>query len=241
MKTLLAAAACLTLGPLVFGHCVTVTPSVPLAFQVSPNIVITASLDGKGARAARIEVLTAINEPRFSLVADERGVTALPVLPPGSYHIVAVTLAQPHEELYLAELAFDVSQNLVNGASFLTMDLISANRFWPMDLPVDESSAPRGKPLAIGAVQRFQGSVIDPAGSIIAGAAIRVFREESSGHVLVTEIRVDESGHFSGPLGPGVYTASVKMLGFRTRMIIFEIAPHVEAKDLEISLNVGGC
>jgi hypothetical protein len=241
MKILLAAAACLTLGTRVFGYCVAVTPLVPLAFQVSPNIVITASLDGKGARAARIEVLTASNEPRFSLVADERGVAALPMLPPGSYHIVAVTPPQALGEVYLAEIHFDVSQDLINGASFLNMDLVSANRFWPIDLPVDESSAPRGKPLAIGAVQHFQGSVIDPPGSAIAGATIRVFKQESSGEALVTETKADETGRFSASLGPGAYTASVKMRGFRTRMITFEIVPHADAKDVEITLNVGSC
>jgi hypothetical protein len=240
MKILLAAAACLTLGTRVFGYCVAVTPLVPLAFQVSPNIVITASLDGKGARAARIEVLTASNEPRFSLVADERGVAALPMLPPGSYHIVAVTPPQALGEVYLAEIHFDVSQDLINGASFLNMDLVSANRLWPRDLHVDEVWAP-SKPLAVGAVRRFQGSVIDPAGSAIAGTTIRVFKQESSGRGLVTETKADERGRFSASLGPGVYTASVKVPGFRTRMITFEIAPSADAKDVEISLDIGSC
>jgi hypothetical protein len=241
MKMFLAAAASLFFGTLVSGECVTVTPIMTTTFQVSPDIVVTASLDGERAGAVRIEVLTAFNEPRFSLVADERGVAALPVLSPGTYHIVAVAPPQALGEVYLAEINFDVSQNLINRPSFLNMDLVSANRFWPRDLPVDELSAPIGKPLAIGAVQRFQGSVIDPVGSPISGATIRVFKQESSGRALVTETKADERGRFSASLGPGAYTASVKMPGFRTRMITFEIAPSAHAKDVEISLNIGSC
>ena len=120
------------------------------------------------------------------------------------------------------------------------MDLVSANRFWPRDLPVDEVWAP-SKPLAVGAVQRFQGSVIDPPGSAVAGATIRVFKQKASGQVLVTETKADESGRFSASLEAGAYTASVKMPGFRTRMITFEIAPSADAKDVEISLDIGSC
>jgi Carboxypeptidase regulatory-like domain len=239
MRILTVAAGCLLWASLSYGECVTVTPIMTPTFQVSPNIIITASLNGKSARAVRIEVLTAFNDPRFSLVADERGVAALPALPAGSYHIVAVTSPQALGEVYLAEIYFDVSQNFINGPSFLNMDLVSANRFWPRDLPVDEVWP--SKPLAVGAVQRFRGSVIDPVGSAIAGATIRVFKQKSSGQVLVAETKADESGHFSAPLEPGAYTASVKMPGFRIRMITFEIAPEADAKDLEISLNIGWC
>jgi Carboxypeptidase regulatory-like domain len=224
MKMFLAAAACLFFGTPVSGECVTVTPIMTTTFQVSPDIVITASLDGKRAGAVRIEVLTAFNEPRFSLVADERGVAALPALSPGSYHIVAITPLQAPGEVYLAEINFDASQNLINRPSFLNMDLVPANQFWPRDLPVDELWAPIGNPRAVGAVQRFQGSVIDPVGSAIAGATIRVFKQQSPGQLLITETKADESGRFSASLGPGAYTASVKMPGFRTRMITFEIA-----------------
>ena len=241
MKMFLAAAAFLFSGTVVSGECVEVTPIMMPTFQVSADIVVTASLDGKRTAAVRIEVLTAFNEPRFSLVADERGVAQLPVLSPGSYHIVAITPPQPLGEVYLAEINFDVSQNLLNHPSFLNMDLVPANRFWPRDPPVEELWAPIGKPLAVGAVQRFRGSVIDPTGSAIAGATIRVFKQKSSAQVLITEIKADESGRFSARLGPGAYTASVKMRAFRIRMITFEIAPEADTKDVEISLDIGSC
>jgi Carboxypeptidase regulatory-like domain len=241
MKMLLAAAACLFFDTLASGECVTVSPIMTTTFQMSPDIVVTASLDGRPARGARIEVRTAFNNPRFSLVGDERGVATLPVLSPGSYHIVAVTPPQALGEVYLAEITFDVSQNLTNRPSLLNMDLVSANQFWPRDLPVDELFAPIGKPLAVGAVQRFQGSVIDPQGSTIVGATIRVFKQKSSGQALITQTNADERGRFSASLEPGAYTASVQMPGFRTRMITFEIAPSADAKDVEISLNIGSC
>lgn len=241
MRILTVVAGCFLGASLSYGYCVAVRPIMTTTFQVSPNIVITASLDGKGARAARIEVLTALNEPRFSLVADERGVVAVPLLPPGSYHIVAVTPPQSLGEVYLAEINFNVSQNIMNRPSLLNIELMSAGQFWPAELPIDEMSAPRGKPLAVGAVQRFQGSVIDPPGSAIVGATIRVFQQASSGQALVTETKADERGRFSASLAPGGYTASVQMPGFRTRMITFEIAPSADAKDVEISLNIGSC
>ena len=241
MRILTVAVGCFLWASLSYGECVTVTPIITTTFQVSPDIVITATLDGKRASTVSIEVLTAFNEPRFSLVTDERGIAAIPMLSPGSYHVVAVARTQPLGELYLAELSFDVSMKLEQGPSLLAVDLVSANRFWPRELPVDESTAPRGKPLAIGAVERFRGSVIDPTGSPISGATIHVFKQESPAQALVTEIRADESGRFSASLEPGSYRASVKMQGFRTRQIVFEIAPYAGAKNLEISLNIGGC
>jgi hypothetical protein len=241
MKMFLVTAAFLFSGTVVSGECVQVTPIMTTSFQVSPDIVVTSSLDGKRTGAVRIEVLTAFNEPRFSLVADERGVVQLPLLSPGGYHIVAVTPPQPLGEVYLAEINFDVSQNLLNRPSFLNVDLVPANRFWPRDLPADWASAPIDKPLALGSVQRLQGSVIDPQRSAIVGATILVFKQESSGQALVTETKADERGRFSASLGLGAYTASVKMPGFRTRMITFEIAPSADAKDVEISLNIGSC
>ena len=242
MKTLSAAAACLFLTGLAFGECVTVKASRTTAFQLlSQDVRITALLDGKPVKDVRIEVLTA-SDPRYSLVTKERGVAALPLLSPGRYHVVATAAAKLLGELYLAEVYLDVPGHVVNHPSLLAMDLVSASQFWPLEAPAVENSGEAAYKLpAISPMQVFQGVVVDPTGAVMAGVTIRVVPEENSGESHAVEIKTDEGGRFSASLLPGTYTALVKLQGFRTQKVAFEIAPRADAKDLRFSLKIGWC
>lgn len=242
MNTLSAAAACLFLTGLAFGECVTVKASRTTAFQSSSqNVRITALLDGKPVKDARIEVLTVANDPRYSLATNEHGVAALPLFSPGRYHVVATAPAKLLGELYLAEV-YDVPGHVVNHPSLLAMDLVSASQFWSLEAPAVENSWEAVYELpAISPMQVFQGGVVDPTGAVMAGITIRVFPEEDSGESHAVEIKTDEGGRFSASLLPGTYTAPVKMQGFPTQKVAFEIAPRVDAKDLKFSLKIGWC
>jgi 5-hydroxyisourate hydrolase-like protein (transthyretin family) len=243
MKTLSAAAACLFLTGLAFGECVTVKASRTTAFQSpSQNVRITALLDGKPVKDVRIEVLAVANDPRYSLATNEHGVAALPLLSPGRYHVVATAPAKLLGELYLAEVYLDVPGHVVNHPSLLAMDLVSASQFWPLEAPAVENSGEAAYKLpAISPMQVFQGVVVDPIGAAMAGVTIRVAPQEDSGESHAVEIKTDEGGRFSASLLPGTYTALVKMQGFRTQKVAFEIAPRADAKDLRFSLEIGWC
>jgi hypothetical protein len=71
----------------------------------------------------------------------------------------------------------------------------------------------------------FSGAVLDPSGSVIAGAKVTAI---SQGTGVSRETKTDDAGHYLIPLLPvGIYTLRVEFAGFRT----------VETKDLRLQVD----
>jgi hypothetical protein len=233
MRILATTVSCLFLSPIVFGECVTVE-SAKLPFQPSSQKVrITAMLDGKPLKDARIGFfLTKEYETHLWLVTDEQGIVTSPLLQPGQYHVVAMSSEGRFAEIYL-----DVSKGAGNVASAFLMDLTPKA---PTLAERKSLAALVEKTPVTEHVRKFTGVVEDPSGAVIPEADIQIFQKGKEGDAVVT-LKADKEGRFSVPLADGVYVAFLRMQGFRTEAVGFEIAGSASVKDVRISMLIGWC
>ncbi len=84
---------------------------------------------------------------------------------------------------------------------------------------------------------RLDGTVTDTAGAVVPGAAISA-RNASTG--ALTTVTSDQSGSYVFPsLIPGLYTLSIKKLGFETRVITGLTLQVAQKATVNLTLNVG--
>ncbi len=68
-----------------------------------------------------------------------------------------------------------------------------------------------------------------------------VFPKEFGEKLATIELKTDENGKFSAPLGDGTYVVLVESQGFKIGAVIFEIARNAEAKPLQVTLQIQAC
>jgi hypothetical protein len=242
MKTIPILIASLLFCAFTNAECVVVGGPTASFEPASQEVRITALLDGKPLSAVRIDILTAANEPLFSLSTDQLGIVAVPTLSIGRYHVVATSRSTRFGEMYLGELFLDVDSHAWSTPTVHSIDLFSASGFRPVDLPIMENPWKTAQRHAeIGLVRNFRGVVTDPSGAVIPGAKVSALPEGSPYGTIPAETIGDEMGAFSMALAPGKYVGLVESPGFRPQRMSLEVAPQAEAKEIKISLNIGGC
>jgi hypothetical protein len=85
----------------------------------------------------------------------------------------------------------------------------------------------------------FRGTVLDPLGTLIPSAGVKVFQSTSEGWVARLRTTSDPNGYFSSEtLAPGQYVALFSAGGVRLAMVPFEIGQEPSGK-LRVQLRIG--
>jgi len=230
MKIFTITAGCLLLTSFVSAECVV---RQPIFQPSSPKVRITARLDGKPLRGAKLEFFSITEQQsRLSLSTDRQGVAKIPKLLPGQYRVVATSPGD-----LLAELYLDVSKTFEGQAKSYVMDLTPV----PPAVPTLTNLAITEKTPVTERIQEFKGLVVDPVGAPIPGAEIQVLGKGSHGEA-VAKLKSDEAGRFAAPLAEGTYVAFLQMPGFRTEIVGFEVMRDAPTPALQISMRIAaGC
>jgi len=193
------------------------------------NVSIIAFVNGKPAQAATVSILL-VGKDLFSLRTDDHGVVTFPPLQPGFYSVVATSGDNLRSEMFL-----HVSDS-ANKTSTFGMDLVA-----PV-FPAKEwvLAASRKMPVSVR-IPTLKGIVQDQSGAAVAGAVVLVFPKEFGEKLATIELKTDENGKFSAPLGDGTYVVLVESQGFKIGAVIFEIARNAEAKPLQVTLQIQAC
>ncbi|HKM83283.1 MAG TPA: hypothetical protein VJY15_20275 [Candidatus Acidoferrum sp.] len=201
---------------------------MPTTAPSSRNVRITAYVNGEPLQGTEVEVFQREKEPLGSLSTDDHGVAVLPPLKPGFYSIVAAS----GEDL-VANLYLHVMENAESEVSVFSMDL--------QPTATAQMLATAAKMPVTERIQEFKGVAEDPSGAGVPGASIEVYPRGSEAKSKRIQLKADENGHFSAPLADGIYTVVVRMQAFRDSFLVFEVTQDGKAKELRVSLRVGGC
>ena len=227
MKTIPVLIASVFFSVFANAECTTVSSVNPQAsFR---NVSIIAFVNGKPAQAATVAILL-VGKELFSLRTDDHGVATFPPLQPGFYSVVATSGDNLRSEMLL-----HVSDS-ANKTSTFGMDLVAPQ--FPAKEPV--LAASRKMPVSVR-IPTLKGIVQDQSGAAVAGAVVQVFPKESGEKLATIELRTDDNGKFSAPLGDGTYVLLVQSQGFIIGTAIFEVAGNGEAKLLQITLKILMC
>jgi hypothetical protein len=227
MKTILVLIASLFFSVLANAECTAVSPVNPQpSFK---NVSIIAFVSGKPVQAATVAILL-VGKELFSLRTDDHGVVTFPPLQPGFYSLVATSGDNLRSEMFL-----HVSDSEDKTSTF-AMDLVAPQ------FPAKEQvlAATRRMPVSVR-IQALKGIVQDQSGAAVAGAVVQVFPKEFGEKLATIELKTDENGKFSPPLGDGTYVVLVESQGFKIGAVIFEIARNGEAKPLQVTLQILAC
>ncbi len=229
MRSVSIAAACLFLGSAAAGECTVGKGTYFL--PSSDRIRITALLNGNPQKNVELDLFATTGVPRFSLSTKDDGVAELPQLPPGKYRVFAGALDKLRAALFL-----EVTMSAGGETSSFSMNLTVGS-----DQPQATQSmlAISEKNLCEEKFREFKGLLLDPQGSRVSGAKIEVFQFGFLERGPVVEIKAASDGSFSASLADGRYLAIFTMPGFRTELLVFEVAKKENSKDLWISMQIG--
>jgi hypothetical protein len=227
MKIVSVAALYLFFAGLAFGECVTIETRKPL--PSSGTVRIDAFVDGKPRPDATLEVFLTDKERIASLRTDIHGNAVLPPLKPGFYSIFASSGEDLRAELYL-----EVLGNAKNEMGAFSLELVS--------FPDTQAALRTAKTMPAGKqIQEFKGVVEDQSGAAVPKALIWIIRRGDTKDAKAIAIKADDSGHFSSPLSVGTYVVLVQSQGFRSEILVFEIAKNGQPKELHALLKVASC
>ena len=211
-------------------ECVIVTNGDPAAglapHPTARNVDITVSFRGKSANGVSLLLSTGGGQFLRQVSADSHGVAHLRDLQPGKY-LVVVT-----DKLYEARLLLSVSADAEKTATGLSVELFTLTTqdfSWINAIPVTEHLA------------RFAGTVTDPSGAPLPGAAVEIYPDGNTETEQVIIVRSDDSGRFSADLPSGVYRALIREQGFKVYRVGFQIEERADARNLSPVLQLGGC
>lgn len=237
MKALFIFVVCFLLGGLPSAACTKIILSeaveVLTAQPSARNVRINVDLNGTRVAGAKLAVYSGDERILFTTTADAFGIAHLRKLPSGQYHIVATGEGKLRSDLVLA-----VSKKAGASASVFKMDLLIK----PEPPPTDEYTllAVEKMPVSERLIE-FKGRVEDPLGAAISGAVVKIFPDGFRDKRRTVEVKTRAGGSFSEILPDGIYRALAMSPGFRTTFVVFEISRSAMAKDLLISLQIGGC
>ncbi len=231
MKVIMTLAGIALSATFVVAECVVVEP---VYHHSSEKIRITALLDGKPLKDARLEFSPMTeNKTPISLSTDRHGVASASEVPPGRYRVVATG-----RDKLLAELYLDVSKASRNQPTLFVMNLAAPITRVPSVGAAWEAAE---KAPVTELVREFGGLLLDPSGASIPGAEIQVLSKDSQ-PAVVAKLKSDEAGRFATRLADGTYVAFIQMPGFRRQVLAFEVARTAGPKQLRISMQIGsGC
>lgn len=227
MKTITVLIASLFFSVFANAECTAVSSATPQSSFKNVNII--AFVNGKPIQAATVAILS-VGKELFSFRTDDHGLATFPPLQPGFYSVVATS-----GDNRRAEMLLHVSDS-ENKTSTFSMDLVAP------EFPAKEQvlAASRKMPVSVR-IQTLKGIVQDQSGAAVQGAVVQVFHKESGEKLATIELKTDENGKFSAPLGDGTYAVLVESQGFKIGTVIFEIARTGEAKPLQITLQIQSC
>jgi 5-hydroxyisourate hydrolase-like protein (transthyretin family) len=194
------------------------------------SVKIIALHNGTPLKKARIEVFAAGEQLLRTLVTNKQGIAKLLLSPPGRYRISATALDGVH-----ADLILDVAKGMNETVFPLDLDLRRTLT------PTLQNMVAAAESTVTARVARFRGSVVDPAGALIQQTKITVYKKGSAGKKVVATMVSDASGRFSSTLRTGSYTAAFMIPGFKTFILVFQIAPDAEDAGLRVPLQLGAC
>jgi len=231
MKAFVLALVYLLAPYLAISECVVYGPPFKSS---SERISVTTLLDGNPVKGAQVSLFPYPrhfdDQPQYSVVSDVAGVAVIPRLSTGSYEVVATA-----QWGWAADLLITVSESL------------EGSRF-PLELRPDRSHAVIDAAIVAAAklpptrLPAFAGSVRDPSGAGIKGAAIAVWRAGESHTALPAESTTGDGGRFSISLPEGKYVALFSEPGFSLKSLVFEISHSAPQSGLDEILEIGhGC
>jgi 5-hydroxyisourate hydrolase-like protein (transthyretin family) len=195
------------------------------------NIQITALVDGKPKKGARIDVCRYKKNVEegscFSMMTDVAGQVATPTLPSGDYGVVA-----SYGLNLVGNLLLRVPSRAGKKVSAFSIDLV-ASQFptWQQQLTAADKMPVKEN------LQHLNGVVLDPSGTEIANVTIEVVRKGSEGKDRVARLKTAKDGRFSEQLRPGQYLGIFQEPGFSTKILPFELTEQGTER-LQVTLQI---
>lgn len=240
VKSAAIAMICLLLA-VVASAVVKVEPVVPI--ECSRNVQIRVLLDGEPIPGAEVTIYDGANAskaPIFSAQTNKDGIAKPRILKFGTYR-VHTNLRQDSVTLLNEEIRTVAWLSVIRRSEIdiALIDLTAARndaREYAKQFEDRLGEADHG-PRAHMRV--FEGTVLDPLGTLIPSAEVRVFQSTSQGWIARLRTTSDPSGHFSSEtLVPGQYVAAFSAGGFRLAMVPFETGQEPSGK-LRVKLRIG--
>jgi len=208
---------------------------VPPTFQpASQSVRIAALLDGKPMSDAHFDIFLYPHrygdQPRYSLISNEKGVAAIRKITPANYEI-----AVSAKWGWMGDLLVAVSRG--EELSELSVNLLPDREHAFVETIL---GAAEKRPVTT-LFPEFTGAMRDPSGAGISGTKITVWSvgEEHAGPG--TEGTADNGGRFSISLPEGRYVALFEEPGFGLKAVLFGISKAASPGDVKVTLEVGWC
>jgi hypothetical protein len=230
---------CLLLSGMVWAE--TVAVSAPREPELSSgHVQVAVMYDGKPLKGVRVELRKwdarkGAGPAFFTALTNDFGTVTLPELAAGDYRVLAspddlATLDDSRTFLWLRVLT-----DFATPSSF-SMDLTKPIR---EARQIQDAAEQQAESLPVrDHVKMFQGTVVDPAGAVVAGARIGVLKNSPDGKSFVLGLNADSVGHFSAQLPEGLYLAIFCSNGFGAEAVFFEVTKDGYG-DLRVVLPIG--
>lgn len=240
MKAAVIATICLFLANLA-ESVVKVEPIVPI--ECSRNVGIRVRLDGKPIAGAEVTIYdgaSASKAPVFLAQTNNEGIAKPPILKVGTYR-VDTKLRQDSRMLVNEEIRTVAWLQVIRHSEIDTapIDLTTARndaREYAKQFEDRMGEADHGPRAHL---RVFEGTVLDPLGTLIPSVEVTVFQSTSQGWVARLRTTSDPSGNFSSEtLAPGQYVAVFSAGGFCLAMVPLETGLEPSGK-LRVKLRIG--
>jgi hypothetical protein len=240
VKTAAIAMGCLFLATLAEGV-VKVEPIVPI--ECSPRVRITVLLEGQpipGVDVNLYDGTSASKRPIFSARPNRNGIVRPPALAFGTYRVDAI-LRQNSVRLENDEIRNLIWLKVIPNSEVSTalLDLTNARNGARESAKQFEDRLGEADHGPRAHLRVFEGTVLDPLGTLIPSAEVKVFQSTSQGWVVRLRTTSDPRGYFSSEtLAPGQYVAVFSAGGCRLAMVPFETGQDPSGK-LRVKLRIG--
>ena len=195
------------------------------------NVRLAISSNGEPATDAKIAVLTGDDQLLYSLSSHGQSVVSLLTFAPGKYHVAASNKEGLRTDIFLI-----VSAKKGNTPTEFAMELTVKP---PSPPSFEEQLSIAEKMPASETLEKFVGTVRDPARASIRGCRVQIFEKGFRDKQHTVNLISDDEGHFSATLADGNYTAVFSIAGFRIRFLHFEILPEGNRNEVTVRLELG--
>ena len=197
--------------------------------SIHPQIIVLD--DGRPAAGAKVKILrlrAGDSVLLHEVTTGADGVVPISQLPIGRYEVIASW------EKLSDDLELQVARRYSDAKSRFTLNLVCC-----LPPTLEERVASAEKASEKLRIRKMDGTVTDPTGALVAGAQLKVLRENQTKLEPVAQSKADREGHFSIDLPDGPYVLVASCPGFKTSVTLVEITAAAESGSLRIRLQIG--
>jgi hypothetical protein len=170
-------------------------------------------------------------QPVLAAVTNRKGIASFASLPAGHFLVVASE----------GKLNATISVEVLSSSKHKGRALLLALKPDPaLDLMRDRLAAANKSPVTYR-TQSFAGVVTDESGSTVTGSVIRIWKIGTQDGGPLFERRAGTDGRITADLPDGVYVEMVASTGFRSQVIVFEVAKDAPVQEFKTTLKVASC